>query len=518
MSIGPRPRITGVALSALVSSLELAVIANWESDPIVTGITHDSRQIHPGDLYAALPGFNTHGANFAQSAVHAGAVAIITDEVGLETAAATGVPVVLAAHPRERVGELADTIYESPSRDLIVVGITGTNGKTTTSFLLDSAFRAAGFTTGVIGTVGTRIGDDFIPTTRTTPEATDVHALLALMRESGVRAVAMEVSSHALRLGRVDGVRFAAVCFTNLTEDHLDFHADMNDYFDAKASLFMPERAGRAVVCVDDAWGRDLVVLCDQRGLAVSTFGLNPSADVSADMITMIPGGSQVSVRRSNGQELSITVHLPGEFNVVNALGALQCAFSVGVDLRDAAAGITDCGGVPGRMERIIDPRGVDGVVALVDYAHTPDAVERAIEAVRAGTRGRVIAVLGAGGDRDRAKRPLMGSAASRLADVVIVTDDNPRSEAPADIRSSVLEGARLSGTAEVHELGDRQAAITLAVQIAKAGDVVLVLGKGHEQGQEIDGVFSPFDDRVVLAEALARVSSSGNHERDGVR
>ena len=513
MSIAPRPRVSGVALSVLTTALNLDVGNAIDTDPLITGITHDSRQVQSGDLYAALPGFNTHGSNFVEAAKQSGAVAIFTDPIGVEAARAVGLPIVVAAHPRAHLGALADMIYEHPSRDLVVIGITGTKGNTTTSYLLDSALRAAGLVTGVIGTVGTRIGDEFIPTSRTTPEATDVHALLALMRERGVKAVSMEVSSHALRLGRVDDVQFASVCFTNLTEDHLDFHTDMNDYFDAKASLFSIDRAERALVCTDDEWGRTLAHICVERGLPVSTYGLMPPAATIATSIAPIPGGSEVTVGGLGGG-VHMTVHLPGEFNVVNALGAMACAMSIGVDAAVAGQGISACGGVPGRMERVIDPRTVDGVIALVDYAHTPDAVERAISAVRTGTAGRIVVVLGAGGDRDQAKRPLMGAAAARLADVVIVTDDNPRSEAPETIRASVLRGALGVRSSDVFEVADRQGAIARAVECASGGDVVLVLGKGHEQGQEVNGVTTPFDDREVLAQALAAAKTARTNEQ----
>jgi len=512
VSTAPRPRVAGVALSALTSTLNLELLNGNDAAPLITGVTHDSRQVQPGDLYAALPGFNTHGSNFVDAAKQSGARAILTDPQGLEAAQRIGLPVVLADDPRAHLGALADLIYERPSGDLLVIGITGTNGKTTTSYLLDSALRAAGLTTGVIGTVGTRIGDEFVPTSRTTPEATDVHALLGLMRERGVNAVSMEVSSHALRLGRVDGVRFACVCFTNLTEDHLDFHADMDDYFDAKASLFRPERAERALVCTDDHWGRTLVQMCTSRGLPVATFGLRPPATTIATSVVAIAGGSEVTVGLVN-DHVSMTVHLPGEFNVVNALGALACAMSVGVDASIAAQGISACGGVPGRMERVIDPRSADGVIALVDYAHTPDAVERAISAVRSGSLGRIIVVLGAGGDRDRTKRPLMGQAAARLADMVIVTDDNPRSETPETIRAAILEGALGIQQGDVIEIADRRSAIRRAVELAVPGDVVLVLGKGHEQGQEVHGVKLPFDDRQVLADELAAAAEQLNSD-----
>jgi UDP-N-acetylmuramoyl-L-alanyl-D-glutamate--2,6-diaminopimelate ligase len=318
----------------------------------------------------------------------------------------------------------------------------------------------------------------------------------------------MEVSSHALRLGRVDGVHFDVVAFTNLSPDHLDFHTDMDDYFDAKASLFDAGRASRAVVCVDDAWGRRMAEHAVAHGLPVTSYAITHNdADWSADGAVTVPGGT---VMRGHGAvdggfvDVPLEVRLPGSFNASNALGALAILVRAGVDADVAADGIAACAGVPGRMERVPDPDLARGLLAFVDYAHTPDAVTRAIAAAREGARGRVMVVLGAGGDRDPHKRPDMGEAAARGADVVIVTDDNPRSEDPALIRAAVVDGVHRVEGGEAASDGDRRRAIRHAVALSAPGDVVLVLGKGHEQGQETAGVVTPFDDRVVLAEALA--------------
>ncbi len=514
MSAGPRPSTTPRSLAEVADAAgngrDSAVLP--APGVTVTGVTHSSRDVLPGDLYAALPGFRTHGAEFVAEAMSAGAVAVLTDPAGAARAAAAGVPVVVVEHPRAVLGAVASFVYGDPSRDLVVIGITGTNGKTTTSYLVDAGLRAAGHVTGVIGTVGTRIGDDAVPTARTTPEATDVHALLAVMRERGVTAVTMEVSSHALRLGRVDGVHFAAVAFTNLSPDHLDFHTDMDDYFDAKASLFTTERARTAVVCIDDDAGRRIAELAGARGLPVTTYAVAQSdADWTVDAIAAVPGGSVMRVHGPRADDVPLEVRLPGEFNVANAVGALALLVGTGIDPLLAADGIACCEGVPGRMERVADPDPGRHLLALVDYAHTPDAVERAIGAARTGSGGRVLVVLGAGGDRDPHKRPAMGEAAARLADEVWVTDDNPRSEDPATIRAALLEAARRVEGATVHETGDRRLAVRTAVSAATSGDVVLVLGKGHEQGQETAGVVTPFDDRLVLAAALAE----GTDERD---
>lgn len=471
----------------------------------VTGVTLDSRAVRPGDLYAALPGFRTHGARFAGQAVAAGAAAILTDPAGVGLLDDPGVPVLVVDDPRGVLGELAAWLYGRPGDALAMTGITGTNGKTTTSYLLDAALRADGRLTGVIGTVATQIGDDVLPAERTTPEAPDVHALLAVMRQRGASAVTLEVSSHALTLGRVDGLRFGLAVFTNLSQDHLDFHGDMEAYFEAKATLFAPVRAAAALVCVDDPWGQRMAERARAAGLPTTTLALDAAADWTASDVTPGERGSQeFAVHGPDGLVLSAGVGLPGRFNVANALLALAAAVHHGVPAEIAAAGIRACPGVPGRMERVAaDPERL----ALVDYAHTPDAVERALAAARAVTARRLLCVLGCGGDRDRDKRPLMGQIAAASADVLIVTDDNPRSESPATIRADMMAGVQhvpAASRAEVREIGDRQEAIRTAVVLAGPGDTVLVLGKGHEQGQEVAGVVTPFDDRVALRAALA--------------
>ncbi len=467
----------------------------------VSGVTHDSGQVRAGDLYAALPGARTHGARFVAQAVQRGAAAVLTDPVGQELVADSGLPTAVHPSPRSVLGEVAARVYGRPAEDLLLVGVTGTNGKTTLTYLLDAALHRAGHRTGVIGTVGTRIADQAVATARTTPEATDVHALLAVMREQGVTAVAMEVSSHALVLGRVDGLCFDVAVFTNLSRDHLDFHRDLEDYFAAKARLFEPARSRRAVVCVDDAWGRRLQ---QSIGAPLQTYGVEAPADWSAEAVTDRPGGSTVQVRGPHATVMTLQVGLPGRFNVANAIGALAAAVAAGIELPVAASGISACTGVPGRMERVQDPDPERALVAFVDYAHTPEAVSRAITAVRTGSNGRVLVVLGAGGDRDTEKRPEMGRAAAALADQVVVTDDNPRSEDPGAIRATLLAGARSVRSTGVQEVADRAGAIAAAVAAAAPGDVVLVLGKGHEQGQEVAGRVHPFDDRASLAAALA--------------
>jgi len=455
---------------------------------VVTGCTLDSRAVRPGDLYAALPGARAHGADFAASAVAAGAAAVLTDERGAGQIAGSGAPVLLADDPRAVLGAVARWVHGDPGAGMTLIGLTGTNGKTTTAFLVEAGLRAAGHRTGLLGTVLTRIGDTVVPSVRTTPEAPDLQALLAVMRERGTTAVAMEVSSHALALGRVDGVRYDVAGFTNLSQDHLDFHASMQEYEAAKASLFTAERARTGVVNVDDAAGRRIV---RAAGIPVVTFG--EDADWSVREVDLRPDGSRFRVR-GPGVDVRASVRLPGAFNTANALAALACLVTAGVPLEAAVHGVAECPGVPGRMERV---DAGQPFLALVDYAHTPDAVSRLVAAARGLTSGRVVVVLGCGGDRDRAKRPLMGAAAAE-ADVAVLTSDNPRSEDPLAILAEMAAGAP-GALCEP----DRRTAIALAVETARPGDVVVVAGKGHETGQEAAGVVTPFDDRTVLREVM---------------
>lgn len=473
---------------------------------ILSGICLDSRRVRPGDLYAALPGFTTHGAAYLGQAVAAGAAAVLTDPTGAELIARSGpapVPVLVVDDPRGRLGELAAWLYGHPSRLLRTTGITGTNGKTTTSYLLDSALRAGGMSTGLIGTVAVRIGDEELPSARTTPEAPDLHALLAVLVQRGAGAVTLEVSSHALALGRVDGVRFDLAVFTNLSQDHLDFHHTLEQYFATKAELFTQARARAALICLDDEWGERLAARAVAAGLPTVTYGLNPEASWSAGELAQHEGGTRFVLAGPGGVRLDASVAIPGRFNVANAVAAVAAAVHHGIPAATAVAGVASSRGVPGRMEWV---GVVGGVGGIVDYAHTPDAVERAIAAARTAATGRVIVVMGCGGDRDADKRPIMGEVAARAADVLVVTDDNPRSEPPAAIRQAIMGGvARVdpSQRAELHEQEGRRQAIELGVRLSGEGDLVLVLGKGHEQGQEARGVTTPFDDRVELASAM---------------
>ena len=492
----PVPRPLGALLDAQPrlrvggSLVEGAVRDDAVRRTCVTGCTLDSRAVQPGDLYAALPGARAHGADFWAQAERAGAAAVLTDPAGLERCRDSGLPVLVADDPRGVLGEVARWVHGDPAAGMVLLGVTGTNGKTTTAFLLEAGLRAAGHRTGLLGTVLTRIGDDVVPSVRTTPEAPDLQALLAVMRERGTTAVAMEVSSHALALGRVDGVVLDVAGFTNLSQDHLDFHASMEEYEAAKASLFTPARARRGVVNVDDAAGRRLL-----RSATVPLTTYGDDGDWSAREIDLRADGSRFRLV-GPGVSVPASVRLPGAFNTANAVGAVALLVEAGVPVADAVAGVAACPGVPGRMERV---DAGQPFLALVDYAHTPDAVTRLLQAVRAVVPGRVIVVLGCGGDRDRAKRPLMGAAAAACADLAVLTSDNPRSEDPLAVLAEMAAGAPDAVTEP-----DRRAAILLAVRAARPGDAVVVAGKGHETGQEIGGVVLPFDDRTVLREALS--------------
>jgi UDP-N-acetylmuramoyl-L-alanyl-D-glutamate--2,6-diaminopimelate ligase len=476
--------------------------------PSLTGITHDSRAVRPGDLYAALPGSSVHGARFCADAAAAGAVAVLTDPAGRDAAVRSGLPVFVVADPRQRLGEVAAWIYGDPSSRLLLIGITGTAGKSTSTYLVESGLRAAGYQTGLIGGVeiriaGTVLGGTGADSTLTTPESTDLQALLAVMTERRVGAAAMEVSSHALVAGRVSGTHYDVAVFTNLSQDHLDFHASMDDYFAAKAELFTPRYSRAGVVNVDDDRGRELAA---GASIPVTTFSAEGrrSADWRAADIRSGADGSTFRVIGPGGVEADAAIALPGQFNVANALGAIVALVEAGIGLAAAVAGVAACPGPPGRLERV--DRGQDFTV-LVDYSHKPGAVEAALTALRQVTLGSLAIVLGCGGDRDKGKRPLMGEAAARLADVAIFTSDNPRSEDPLAILAEMVGGAlQVPEPDRAHVIvePDRAAAIALAIASAGKGDVVLVAGKGHERGQYVGGAVIPFDDRAVAADALA--------------
>jgi UDP-N-acetylmuramoyl-L-alanyl-D-glutamate--2,6-diaminopimelate ligase len=433
--------------------------------------------------------------------VAGGAVAILTDARGAELVQETGAggtPLLVLEDPRSVLGHLAARLYAEPALDLTLMAVTGTQGKTTTTRLLEGGLTTLGIPAAVIGTVGTRIAGHDVQTALTTPEAPDLHALFAVMVEQGVSACAMEVSSHALVMGRVAGVVFDVAAFLNLGRDHLDFHKDVEDYFAAKASLFTPARTRRGLTNVDDEWGRRLLEVSEVPMVTFSPSGA--PADWRAEDVVLEPEGSSFTVVTPSGERLPARVPLTGSFNVANALCAVALAGEAGLDPRQVADGIARGGGVPGRLERI--DAGQD-FLAIVDYAHKPDAVEAALAALRPLTTGRLVLVLGAGGDRDTGKRPVMGEIGARLADVLVVTDDNPRTEDPAAIRAAMMRGTEQASGAEVLEIGDRREAIRRAISLARPGDTVVVAGKGHETGQEIQGTVHPFDDRDEVRAAI---------------
>jgi len=496
----------------------------------VWGVASDDRTADAGDLFVALPGARAHGARFAPAAVARGAHAVLTDEQGaaLAAEAGLGVPVLVAADPRALLGPVAAWVYGSPAQDLTTFGVTGTNGKTTTTYLVDHALRALGWKGGLIGTVEMRSGDRVLPSRLTTPEAADLQALLAAMREDTVRTLAMEVSSHALALHRVDGLVFDVVGFTNLSQDHLDFHGDLQEYFEAKALLFTPEHARRGVVVVDDAWGERMVAA---SRVPVATLRVSPqdaadeqpAADWTVhDVEPSAAGGSAFTLRHRDGRSVRTTTALPGAFNVANAALALALVLEAGTDPRDLEAALEAAGGltpaVPGRMELVSRPPHRPRVV--VDFAHNPDALALALDALRPTTPGRLVVVFGATGDRDRGKRPTMGGVAVEGADVVVVTDDDPHGEDPAAIRAEVLPGALAAREAAaaapeardvvVLEVAPRARAIREAIAAAGPDDTVLVAGRGHEVWQEIAGVDHPLDDRVEARAALEERDAAG--------
>jgi UDP-N-acetylmuramoyl-L-alanyl-D-glutamate--2,6-diaminopimelate ligase len=448
----------------------------------------DSRQVVPGALFFCVRGANADGHDFAREAVRAGSAALVVERwLDLD------VSQILVPSAREAMGPVSAAVLGHPASSLTIVGVTGTNGKTTIVHLLDAVFRAAGHRTGAIGTVGAHVAGEPVPLARTTPEAPDLQRLLGRMRDAGVTTVAMEVSSHALDQGRVGGLTFDVAVFTNLSQDHLDHHGSMESYFAAKASMFAEGRARHAVLNLDDPWGRRLLGV----PMPVSTFGLDPGADVRAEEIRPRVDGLSFRV---DGRE--VTSPLRGVFNVSNCLAAIASSRVVGVDTTDAIRALASAGHVPGRMEPVDE--GQDFLV-VVDYAHTPDSIRTVLAAARPLAAGRVIVVFGCGGDRDRAKRFPMGAAATEGADLTVITTDNPRSEDPLEIIAEVERGAGDGGGRYVVE-PDRREAIRLALAEARAGDVVVVAGKGHEALQELSGGTVPFDDRVVVREELQAI------------
>ena len=476
----------------------VALIANatlsGDSTTVITGLAQSSNSVEQGDLFIALPGEKVHGVEFVKDAIARGAVAVLTDPEG--ALKVQGVPVIISANPRRAAGVISAWFYSEPMRDLYSVGVTGTNGKTTVTTLLHQIMSAAGRESGLIGTVETRIGSEILTSKRTTPESSDLQALSAVMRERHMRNLVMEVSSHAITLERIRGSHFAVVAFTNLSQDHLDFHKTMEDYFAAKAKLFTFEFADLAVINIDDAYGIKLAAQTELPVMSVSRY--DQSATWHFVSITQDYMGAHIAIRGSGGILIEGKVQLHGGYNYDNLLMAVAIATESGIDPIDIAAILPHLSGAVGRLESV---RLGQNFTALVDYAHSPDAVSRVLETAHEITDGRVIAVLGCGGDRDSSKRPLMGKALLDGADIAIFTSDNPRSEDPEKILVQMTLGLDIQEPSAI--IQDRAVAIKAAVNHAQEGDLVVVLGKGHEKGQEIDGVVHPFDDRVELARAI---------------
>jgi UDP-N-acetylmuramoyl-L-alanyl-D-glutamate--2,6-diaminopimelate ligase len=457
----------------------------------IEDVTHDSQRVTPGSLFVAIPGDHFDGHNFVDAAVQNGAAGLL-----VERDVVSSVPQIVTADTRRAMAWAAREVHGRPDAALSIVGVTGTNGKTTVAHLCESVWSSAGTKCGIIGTLGARIDGEPLPLKRTTPESSDLQRLLGLMRDSSVQSVAMEVSSHALALHRADAIRFTAVGFTNLTQDHLDFHGSMAEYFDKKRRLFLLDRSSTAVINIDDPAGSRIA---EETELDVVAVGFSHDAVIRATNVAATNTGTRFVLDAPEGRA-EVRLPLAGRFNVENALvaaGLLRCD---GVDLAHVADGLSNVDAIPGRMETV--PHSGPFTV-VVDYAHTPDAVSAILRSASATANGRVIALVGAAGDRDAEKRSLMGAAASRFADVTIVTTDNPRSEDPLLIAEEVRRGAQAHAGSQVELIVDRAEAIYRGISTARDGDIVLILGKGHEQGQEVQGVIHPFDDRRVAMDAL---------------
>lgn len=492
------------SLRALAAAPEDLLREAPVDDVRITGLSYDSRTTEPGDLFFCVPGAKSDGHDHAPAALARGAVALC-----VERPLRLGVAEIVVGDARRSMGRIAAHFYDHPASDLLVLGVTGTNGKTTTTFLLESILRAAGLTTGLIGTIETRVGSRVQPGVRTTPESVDLHRLLADMKDAGVGGVAMEVTSHALTLHRIESVRFGAAAFTNLSQDHLDFHRGMEDYFGAKRELFTTERLDRGAVNLDDPYGRRLY---EETSVPCIGFGSGEEALVRSDRVRSGPWGSEFVMTLPPSEEIKISTPLVGHFNISNCLAATATALQADISPQVIESGIRDLTAVPGRFESVDSGQPF---TLVVDYAHTPDSLDNVLRGAKAlAGRGRVVCVFGCGGDRDRGKRPLMGSVVARLADVVVVTSDNPRSEDPQAIIDSIIEGViaeRADGPDAV--LVDRREAIARAVSVARANDVVVIAGKGHETGQQFADHTVPFDDRIVAREELSKAGYGGRVE-----
>ena len=481
--------------SSLAKSLMEFDSKIFNQQVVISGVSINAQKVVPGDLFIAFAGANTHGISYLEQAISNGAVAVLSDKK-IEAS----IPSFIHPKPREIVGAISAWLYGHPFESLKAVGITGTNGKTTTANLVKQIWQLNSIKSGLIGTLGVEIADEKLESARTTPEADDLQAIAAAMVEQGCKNLVMEVSSHAIDQGRIKGAKYEVVAFSNLTQDHLDYHLSMENYFQAKANLFATEYAKAAVINIDDSYGKKL---SKQVKIPVVTVSRKEStADLYLAKAEIKNGLYQVEIKSKSGESLSENFALLGDYNLDNLLLAVAIVSSAGLSLDKIAPTISKLQSVPGRLESI---NAGQKFTALVDYAHTPDAVERVIATVKSATSGKIIGVLGCGGDRDASKRSLMGHALFNGCDLAIFTSDNPRSESAEAILKQMTAGIDLGkkGLVEI----DRKSAINLAVENAQSGDVVLLMGKGHESGQEVNSVVTPFDDRVELAESIKRLA-----------
>lgn len=514
-----KPRRVPQQLSVLLAGLQAALPAG--DDPVIAGVCFDSRRVAPRDLYVGLPGTRSHGAKFAEMARGAGAAALLTDAEGAGLAAGSGLPIVVSEDPRYAMAIAAARIWGRPAQAMTSFGVTGTNGKSTTVLMLAAALNAASHRVGSIGTLGFSVGGQAVEvehSTITTPEAPDLQAIIATLGERGADVLAMEVSSHALALNRVAGIQFDVAGFTNLGRDHLDFHHTMEAYYRAKARLFTPDYARRAVINGDDEAGRRLLAQARELGLPAVSVGMGDECDYRIASWCPEGPGSRFTLNHPAGR-LEASICLPGDYNVRNAACALAMIDQAELDMTRALPGLATAV-IPGRMQPVPLP-GDDVPHVYVDFAHTPQAIASALSAFNhPGHRGQVIAVFGAGGDRDPDKRGPMGAAGAHGADIVVVTDDNPRSEDPAAIRARVIAGARDAVAAatpggheagvEVYDGGSRSAAIGQALRLARPGDAVVILGKGHERTQQLADRVIDFDDAQVARDSWAEITRGG--------
>lgn len=481
--------------SSLAKSLMEFDSKIFNQQVVISGVSINAQKVVPGDLFIAFAGANTHGISYLEQAISNGAVAVLSDKK-IEAS----IPSFIHPKPREIVGAISAWLYGHPFESLKAVGITGTNGKTTTANLVKQIWQLNSIKSGLVGTLGVEIADEKLESARTTPEADDLQAIAAAMVEQGCKNLVMEVSSHAIDQGRIKGAKYEVVAFSNLTQDHLDYHLSMENYFQAKANLFATEYAKAAVINIDDSYGKKL---SKQVKIPVVTVSRKDStADWYLAKAEIKNGLYQVEIKSKSGESLSENFALLGDYNLDNLLLAVAIVNSAGLSLDKIASTISKLQSVPGRLESI---NAGQKFTALVDYAHTPDAVERVIATVKSATSGKIIGVLGCGGDRDASKRSLMGHALFNGCDLAIFTSDNPRSESAEAILKQMTAGIDLGkkGLVEI----DRKSAINLAVENAQSGDVVLLMGKGHESGQEVNSVVTPFDDRVELAESIKRLA-----------